>query len=62
MINSTMRSATATTLTRVSMARVDRSQFREMIARDTDFALHIMSVLANRLRVLNEFVTSQIGN
>lgn len=58
MINSSTRSASATTLTKVRAARLDRDQFREMIRHNPDFALHVMAVLANRLRAINEYVAS----
>jgi CRP-like cAMP-binding protein len=61
MINSTLRSATATSLSKVKLARLDRDQFRHMVAENSEFALHVMAVLANRLRVVNEFVTSQFS-
>jgi CRP/FNR family cyclic AMP-dependent transcriptional regulator len=53
MINANFRSATVQTLKKTVLARIDRDQFREMISKNPDFALHIMSVLANRLRVAN---------
>jgi len=53
MINANFRSATVQTLTKTTLARIDKEQFREMIGKNPDFALHIMAVLANRLRVAN---------
>lgn len=61
MINSSTRSATATTLTKVKLARLDRDQFRVFIHENTEFALHVMSVLANRLRAVNEYITTQFA-
>ena len=61
MINSSTRSATATTLTKVKLARLDREQFRVFIHDNTEFALHVMSVLANRLRAVNEYITTQFA-
>ena len=61
MINSSTRSATATTLTKVKLARLDREQFRVFIHENTEFALHVMSVLANRLRAVNEYITTQFA-
>ena len=61
MINSTTRSATATTITKVKLARLDRDQFREFIDGNTEFALHVMAVLANRLRAVNEYITTQFA-
>ena len=61
MINSSTRSATATTLTKVKLARLDREQFRVFIHDNTEFALHVMAVLANRLRAVNEYITTQFA-
>ena len=55
------RSATATTLTKVELARLNRDQFKELVAENVDFALHIMTVLANRLIVANTFITRQLS-
>lgn len=56
MINKATRSATAVTLSRVTAARVTRDQFREIITDNPDFALHIMQVMANRLRVADQII------
>ncbi len=58
MIVDSTRSATATALVKTKLARVNREQFRELVASNADFALHVMSILANRLRAINEQVTS----
>lgn len=58
MINDSQRSATATTLSKVTAARIGREQFRSIISRNPDFALHLMQVLANRLRVADQLITS----
>jgi CRP-like cAMP-binding protein len=57
----TTRSATATTLTKVKLARLDREQFRELIRENTDFALLVMDKLANRLRAANDFIARQFA-
>ena len=62
MINATKRSATATTLTKVKLARLTHDQFRDLVATNPEFALHVMAVLANRLRAVNEYVTSQFAH
>ena len=51
------RSATATTLTKVKLAKLNRDQFRKIISENTDFAFHIMAVRANRLIVANTYIT-----
>lgn len=56
MINDSTRSATATTLSKVRAARIDREAFRDAIAKNPDFALHIMQVIANRLRVADQLI------
>lgn len=58
MINNSTRSATATTLSKVTAARISREQFREIISENPDFALHLMQVMANRLRVADQLLTS----
>jgi CRP-like cAMP-binding protein len=54
------RSATAITLTKVKLARLNNGQFRKLVSENADFALHIMSVLANRLIVANTFITRHL--
>jgi CRP-like cAMP-binding protein len=61
MINSATRSATATTLTKVKLARLDRDQFRALVGENADFSLHVMAVLANRLRAVNNYITTQFA-
>jgi CRP/FNR family cyclic AMP-dependent transcriptional regulator len=61
MINSARRSATATTLTKVKLARLDRAQFREFIGDNAEFSLHVMAVLANRLRAVDQYITTQFA-
>lgn len=56
MINDSVRSATATTLTDVKAARVNRDQFKKIIVENPDFALHLMQVIANRLRVADQLI------
>jgi CRP-like cAMP-binding protein len=55
------RSATAITLTKVKLARVNRDQFRKLVSENIDFAFHIMAVLANRLIVANTFIARQLS-
>jgi CRP-like cAMP-binding protein len=61
MINAATRSATATTLTKVRLARVDRDRFRELVNNNGEFSLHVMAVLANRLRALDNFITLHLA-
>ena len=61
MINSATRSATATALTKVKLARLNRDQFRLFVSENVDFSLHVMAVLANRLRAVNKYITTQFA-
>lgn len=56
MISNATRSATAIALSKVTAARIDRDQFREIIVDNPDFALHLMQVMANRLRVADQLI------
>ena len=56
LVPSATRSATATTITKVKLARLNRDQFRACVGENTEFALHIMTILANRLTVANSFI------
>jgi CRP-like cAMP-binding protein len=53
MINAKYRSATAVALTKSRLARITRDQFKATIVKNPDCAMHVMAVLANRLRVAN---------
>lgn len=59
MINAAPRSATATTLSKVRLARVTREQFTKFVSESTEFSLLVMSVLANRLRAVDQYITTQ---
>lgn len=56
MINARFRSATATAILPTTLARINKDQFREVIVKNPDCALHVMAVLANRLRVANMLI------
>ena len=55
------RSATATTLTKVKLARLNRDQFRGFVSENSEFALHVMNILANRLRAANYYITNHFA-
>jgi CRP-like cAMP-binding protein len=55
------RSATATTLTKTKLARLNRDQFRALVSENTDFAFHVMAVLANRLTAANNFIAKHFA-
>jgi len=61
MINSATCGATATTLTEVKLARLDRDQFKVLADENTEFALHVMAVMANRLRAVDKYITTQFA-
>ncbi len=61
LINSATCGATATTLGKVKLARLDRDQLRVFIDENTEFALHVMAVMANRLRTVDNYITTQFA-
>ena len=61
MINSATCGATATALTEVKLARLDRDQVKTLIDKNTEFALHVMAVMANRLRAVDKYITKQFA-
>ena len=60
-IDSATRSATATALSKVKLARLDRDQFKALFADNTEFSLHVMAVLANRLRAVDQYISTQFA-
>lgn len=62
MINSATRSATATALNKVKLARLDHDQFKALIADNSEFSLHVMAVLANRLRAVDQYISTQFAH
>jgi CRP-like cAMP-binding protein len=54
LLNSDVRSATATAVTDCVLAPIDVHSFKSLIQHTPDFALHVMNVLADRLRLANE--------
>ena len=59
-IETASRSVTATALTPVIAARLDLQQFRSMIDKSSEFSLHAMSTLANRLRSADDFIRRKL--
>lgn len=57
---SAKRSASATTLTNVKLARLNRDQLAGLMSESMEFSLHVMSILANRIRAVNQFITTRI--
>ena len=50
LINSTVRSATATAKTDCRLVLIDQSSFKSLLRYVPDFSLHIMNVLTDRLQ------------
>ena len=61
MIELAGNSTTATALTHVRLACLDREQLQRIIEDDSEFSLHVMEVLANRLRSVDQYIATHIG-
>jgi CRP/FNR family cyclic AMP-dependent transcriptional regulator len=61
MIDSATCCVTATAGEDVKLARLDREQLRAFIDKNTEFALHVMAVMADRLRTVDEYITTQFA-
>ena len=61
MINTGKRSATATSLSKVKLAVLNREQFEKVVAENLSFSLKVMAVLANRLRAADQFIAMEFG-
>jgi len=61
LFESANRGSTATALTDVRLARLDRHQLAGLMNENTEFSLQLMSVLANRLRAINEYIAAGLG-
>jgi len=53
-VDGSPRSADAFTQTEARIARIDRPRFEHLVANHPTFALQVMSIMAERLRQLNE--------
>lgn len=62
LFESATRSATATALTDVRLARMDREQLSTFLQESNEFSLQLMTVLANRLRAINEYISASAGS
>jgi len=60
MINSAVRRETVTTLCPTKLARLDRDQFKDLIGKNTEFTYHVMAVLANRLRSVDQYINAHL--
>lgn len=61
MLGSELRSGTATARSDVKLARLDRGQLMDLMSKDSDFTMHVMAGLANRLRAVDAFISTHIG-
>ncbi len=61
MIDSATCSVTATARDDVKLARLDRDQLKTFIDKNTEFALHVMAVMADRLRTVDEYISTQLA-
>ena len=57
---SATRSATATALSHVKVARLSRDQLNELITNKPEFSIQLMSVLANRLRQADQYIITKL--
>jgi CRP/FNR family cyclic AMP-dependent transcriptional regulator len=60
MVPSATYSATATSLSGVKLARLNDQQLKELASENTEFSLHVMSILANRLRSIDKYISTHI--
>ena len=56
LINSELRSATVTAKTDCVLASIDQASFDSLLRHVPDFTVHVMSVLADRLKVAFEMI------
>ena len=59
-INSTARNSAAIAVTNVTLARLNKQQIRDMVDMSSEFSLHAMATLANRLRAVDRFISDHI--
>lgn len=62
MLESAKRNAVATAATDIRLAVIDRCEVRELLARSTDFSLQLMTVLTDRLRSLDNYISERFEN
>jgi CRP/FNR family transcriptional regulator, cyclic AMP receptor protein len=61
MVSSTVRSATVITRTGCRLVSIDVSQFDMLVRESPEFARHVMTVMADRLRHMNERLKQALG-
>jgi len=60
LFESATRGTTATALTEVRLARLDRNQLAGLMNESTEFSMQLMAALANRLRAINEYLATSL--
>jgi len=61
MVDSTVRSATVITRTGCRLVSIDVAQFDLLVRESPEFARHVMTVIAGRLRHMNERLKEALG-
>jgi CRP-like cAMP-binding protein len=61
LVDSSARSATVITRSQCKFVAVDGRQFDLLVRESPEFARHVMSVMANRLRTMNQRLREAIG-
>ena len=60
MLESATRNATATARGKVKLAKLDRAELQKMIRESPEFSLRAMTVLAKRLRAVDQYISAQL--
>ncbi|MFC1689533.1 Crp/Fnr family transcriptional regulator [Pseudomonadota bacterium] len=58
-LDAATRNSTATTTGPVRLARLDREQLRSLISGNSEFSMHVLAVLANRLRAVDQYISNR---
>jgi len=62
MLDSAVQNATATARTKARLARIDQEQLKNLISTNPGFSLHVMAVLANRLRAVDKYISQRVAD
>ena len=60
LISAAVCCVTSKALTDVKLARLDRDQLTLLSSENPEFSLHVMAVLANRLRAIDQYISARI--
>jgi CRP-like cAMP-binding protein len=60
LVSSSTCSATATALTGTTLARIDRDQLTLLSSQSSEFAMHVMAALVNRLRAVDRYISARL--